>query len=132
MNADLYATALYHALDGVDQHEHDRLFERFVTVVKARRHERLFPAIVRAFEKKISRAKRQERTHIVFASTHDASTLAHALQADLRTLGAEDAPYVSREDPSLIGGYVITTHGKRIDASYKRTLLELYHSLIRS
>jgi F0F1-type ATP synthase delta subunit len=54
------------------------------------------------------------------------------LQKDLRELGAQDASRIMTQDSTLIGGYVITARGQRVDASYKRALLEMYHSLIRS
>jgi len=132
MNADTYATALYQALDGVEHHTQDQLLKRFVDLVKSRRHERLFPAIVRAFERKIARAQQGHVAHIAFAHSADANDVDGLLKRDLHQLGAQDAPRHMAEDQTLIGGYVITTHGQRIDASYKRVLLEMYHSLIRS
>lgn len=132
MNADLYATALYQALDGAHEREHEQLLARFVHLVRSRRHERLLPAIVRAFEKRVSRASHEHVVHITFARDTDANDIDGLLTRDMRTVGAQDAPRRMTEDRTLIGGYVITTRGQRIDASYKRTLLEMYHSLIRS
>lgn len=132
MNADLYATALYQALDGAHEREHEQLLARFVHLIRSRRHERLLPAIVRAFEKRVSRASQEHVVHITFARDTDANDMDGLLTRDIRTVGAQDAPRRMTEDRTLIGGYVITTRGQRIDASYKRTLLEMYHSLIRS
>ena len=132
MNADTYATALYQVLDGVEHHTHDQLLKRFVDVVKSRRHERLFPAIVRAFERKIMRAQQGHVAHITFAHATDANDVDGLLQKDLRELGAQDASRIMTQDSTLIGGYVITARGQRVDASYKRALVEMYHSLIRS
>lgn len=132
MNADTYATALYQALDNTEHHTHDQLLKRFIDVVTSRRHERLLPAIVRAFERKIARAQQGQVAHITFAHSADANNMDGLLQKDLRELGAQDASRTTTEDPTLIGGYVITARGQRLDASYKRALLEMYHSLIRS
>lgn len=131
MNADTYATALFRALSGAEPHAQDQMLERFIGMVRSRRHERLLPAIVRSFERKTERAQQKQFVHVTFADTTDTHKMDESIQKDLQALGVHGVPHITTQDQTLIGGYVINAHGKRLDASYKNTLLQMYHSLIR-
>lgn len=129
MRATTYAQALRELLAAAPKSEHDGLIERFAATVRRNGHAHLFPAIVRTLERLAQRHAREATLEIVTAEkiTHDERE---------KILAAHSAPkdrvVAERVDPSLVGGYVLRSRSQRIDASYKRTLFELYQRIVNN
>jgi F0F1-type ATP synthase delta subunit len=52
--------------------------------------------------------------------------LGAAIEDAVRELGAKDAAREVRQNPHLVGGFMLSYRGIEIDSSYKSKLLELY------
>lgn len=128
MNAKTYALALLKALRETPEREHERLIAHFISILKTRRHERLLPAIVTSFERYAQ--KQTEYSHVTFARESDMQLLKGLVEKDIQTLSAHTLPTQVRTDHNLIGGYVVTAKGQRLDHSHRRTLIDMYHTLI--
>jgi F0F1-type ATP synthase delta subunit len=98
------------------------------TVIK-RGHKKLHKSILAGLLSKMSLEK-SEGTTIVTIAKHDAE--AKNMKKIKAALDSLEAPkkYDIEIDESIIGGVVIHTKDKQIDASYKTKLIKLYRSFI--
>lgn len=96
--------------------------------LKRRGHTKLHGAILRGVAESLTR-RRAKRQAVVSVERSDDFTLhKEAIDAALRTLGASGDVRVAI-DETLIGGFTVSTHEKRIDRSFKQQLVALYRSV---
>lgn len=133
MRASHYAHALKNMLPDYLGKE-DMLLENFAGTVERNGHRHLFPKIVRSFGR-ILEKEEQSRTIEVTSSKdlspEDVSALlkkepfSHALSSDHRKV-------VRKIDEGIVGGVIVRTGSIRVDASYKRALLDLYQNMTKT
>ncbi len=129
MKAQQYAEALYRAATGATEEKVEQLVANLLRLLKSNGQERLLPAIVSSLEKYAKRKHHGGAAWVVVSDRRDTTVLQETIERDLRELGAEELPVEHTIDPTLIGGYKVRARGVQIDASYKSSLLQLYHSL---
>lgn len=124
--SDTYATAAYLALeDGMMLPD---VLKRLVEVLEKRGHSKLYGGILRELEKKIAGAE-EAKTTVRLADTDDEKVLKAEIAAALTEIGGEQV-YELETDESLVGGFVLETKDRMVDASYKRSLLSLYRKFV--
>lgn len=104
------------------------LLQDLMRVLKSRGHERLYPKILKDLEQTLTRHEKQRGVTITLASETAEGALRDELKKAAQSLGSDT--YTTVIDPAIIGGFVAEGGEKRIDASYKKSLLALYRSLI--
>lgn len=130
MKAQDYAQALFSATTDKDDASVDTILERFVELLRARAHLALLPSVLRELEKLSARMSARHTLQVAVANAEDGARFQARIEADSVALGAESLPKRIVLDPSLVGGYEVRARGQRIDRTYKRSLVELYHTLI--
>ena len=100
------------------------LFTRLEAALRARGHLQLLPKIARALGEEERRSRRRSESVLSVAKE---SETASAKQQAATDIGDSIVRIVT--DDSLIGGWVLTTPNTRVDASFKKQLLDLYHSI---
>jgi len=130
MKAQQYAEALFQATRTKNDAELDRIAIQFRSLLEARGHLALLPAVVRELEKLFTQRTNAAEVVIRVAKHSDAETLSDTIKADIQTLDATHLPTHVLVDETLIGGHEVRAQGKRIDRTYKRSLLTLYTNLI--
>ncbi len=98
-------------------------------LLKKRGHERLWSQVLRASYRVLEAKLKQQSVQVKVASSvsYDQATLRRVLD----TLGATADAYETTIDQTLIGGFTARFHGKLIDQSYKRALLNLYRKITK-
>ena len=133
MKASWYAEALYGALQGKEvktEADSKRIFKRFQKVLGERGHEKLIPFIGHELEKILVREKNKNEVVLVTADHKSTSKWAHAYDHYVKE-GIIPKHAMRRDvvDETIVGGYQIKTRDSVIDASYKKSLVELYRSI---
>jgi|GEM_PF-741535 len=131
MKATDYAEALYRASLGKGDEDTTAITERLVAMLREHGHLALLPAITRELEKLIRRRQTDTEAIVRVAHAADVERYRERIAADLRTLDAVSLPLHTVVSPQVIGGYELRANGKRIDRTYKRSLLALYTTLVR-
>ncbi len=133
MKASWYAEALYGALQGEtvrSESDSKKIFSNFRRVVALRGHERLLPFIARELDKILVREKDNNEIMLVVADKKSTSKWVHAYdhyeKEGIIPKGATRRDVV---DESIVGGFQIRTKDTLIDASYKKSLVELYRKI---
>lgn len=126
MTPQVYAQALIQAAarDGADAQS---LVANLKTVLARTKQERMLPAIAREFRLLARRQKLEEPT-VTVARQGDLELLYPSIKEVLVRLSASDTHRTTVDD-SLIGGFVVTAHNRRFDASDKSMLANLYQTL---
>lgn len=88
----------------------------------------LYPRVLRGLIERITRNEALETPQVVVARAQDLEKQQHAIQEALLHIGGKKM-YEMHIDPTIIGGHITTGKGRRIDQSYKNTLLHAYHNL---
>lgn len=94
-----------------------------------RGHNGLLPGILAGVLRQLEAGEAGETT-ITVAREADASSLREEIASALRELGA-DGEARTEVDDTLIGGFVVESGSKQLDASYKSKLVTLYRALTR-
>jgi F0F1-type ATP synthase delta subunit len=89
---------------------------------------KLYPRILRGLIESITRTEVLLTPQVVVARAQDLERQKHGIQEALLHIGGGKS-YEVHIDPTIIGGHITTGRGKRIDQSYKSTLLHAYHNL---
>tara|TARA_B100000745_G_scaffold298696_1_gene247914 strand:- start:1662 stop:2018 length:357 start_codon:yes stop_codon:yes gene_type:complete len=118
MNARIYAAALRESLEGKTASEQGKVLTKFLKYVKARRHEKLLPGILASLKK--GGTEKGKETLIVGRK----KDVVAARKAAGTKVGATI-------DPNLVGGWQHFKDGVLTDASYKRSLMELYRNITK-
>jgi F0F1-type ATP synthase delta subunit len=123
---DLYVTAVVESLKAGQ--EPSLVFAGLKRVLARRGHERLLPRIVRTLEREASRRTGAGATILTVAKAADADSV--AVQSLLREMAVVEKPTVVI-DETIIGGAKLRSGDTEIDASYKTTLINLYHTITK-
>ncbi len=92
-------------------------------------HSRLLGSILRGALRELEHDVVAKAPQIIVAKNDEAIiSKAKAALADLSQ--SESLAPVVKTDESLIGGFVVKSGGKQVDASYKRALLEMYRKVV--
>lgn len=131
MRAIYYAQAFYE-LATAEKREDSKLVEHFVATVARNGHAHLLPQIMRSLEQILRREEKKATIEVVSAKEMTPVQVGTLLKQDLfkHALSPLHKKVLRKTDETLVGGTVVRTGALRIDASYKRALLELYQSLI--
>jgi F0F1-type ATP synthase delta subunit len=123
--AHAYAEALFRA---VKEHpeEHDVFVSRLVGVLGAGGRERLLPRIASEYKRLAEKRACLEET--VLACAHKDGEKDSRILADLALLGGEKPRVVY--DKTLVGGYILSVRGVRLDRSHARVLRTMYRHII--
>lgn len=131
MRAIHYAQALYE-LSLAKKPDEQKLLSQFTETVAANGHTHLLPKIVRCYERIVLREARNSTIEVTSAKTLSEEAVLALLKKDpfKNVLTAAHKKVIRKTDDTLVGGVVVRTGAMRIDASYKRVLLDLYQSSI--
>ena len=126
MKASHYAEATHKALVG--GMPIDRVLVRLRDVVRAHGHEPLYGQILLDLLRLLEKETRTRTATVTVAQGGAEKLWKDAIDA---YISAEhiDARMVT-VDPTIIGGYKISVGGKEVDATYKKSLLKIYQSLV--
>lgn len=131
MTPNTLAQALFELAQGRSDTELDTLAQHATVLLKKQHRAHMLPDVVRALEKRVVRADRHTKPIVTIEKRADLTTYTEAIRSALRVLGAGE-DYVIREDDTLVGGFSAEHAGQRVDATYKRSLLKLYSSLVEA
>lgn len=134
MKASWYAEALYSALQSSSiktESDASEVFIRFKKVLAARGHEKLFSLILIEFDKVIAREKAKNEIILVTTDKKNAGKWSHAYD-HYEKEGVIPKGTTRRDivDESIVGGFQIRAKDILVDGSYKKSLVELYRSVI--
>ena len=122
-----YIQAAYEAIQG-GAHA-DTVLENLQESLRRRGLTKVYPRILRGILEKIERGTASEVPKVFIARTHDAERQREAIVSAVSMISSGDK-YDVDIDETIIGGFVVTGKGKRIDRSHKSTLLDTYHRLV--
>ncbi|HEY9585329.1 MAG TPA: F0F1 ATP synthase subunit delta [Candidatus Paceibacterota bacterium] len=127
MRASSYAQA-FHELTTSRKIEEGALVKQFVAIVAGNGHAHLLPKIVRSLERTLRREEKKETIEVTSAKELSTGDVTELLKREpfKHALSPLHKKVVRKTDPTLVGGTIVRTGALRIDASYKRSLLELY------
>jgi F0F1-type ATP synthase delta subunit len=123
---DLYVTAVIESLKAGQ--EPSLVFTGLKRALARRGHERLLPRIVRTLEREALRRTGAGSTILTVAKAADADSV--AVQSLLREMAIVEKPTVVI-DETIIGGAKLRSGDTEIDATYKTTLINLYHTITK-
>ncbi len=98
-------------------------------VLERRGLEKMYPRILRGLLEKLERGQASEAPKVLIAREKDMERHKTAIEAAVSHIAPQSA-YTVETDETIIGGFIVTGKGKRIDQSYKSTLLDTYHRLV--
>jgi F0F1-type ATP synthase delta subunit len=98
------------------------------TAMEKRNHVSLFVPVLRSAVTKLSHEQKYESAVVAVANVADASSA--IVVESLKKLGVTEEPIVAVDD-SLIGGAVISYNHRRIDASFKTALVQMYRAITK-
>ncbi len=108
----------------------DVLLEKLDGALERRGHQKLRGAILRAIKATLENTKRSAPT-LTVAKESDASALKTDIEKAAEALDIK-ADGLQREiKDELIGGFILETRSKRIDASHRSKLLSLYERITK-
>jgi F0F1-type ATP synthase delta subunit len=122
MKAERLAHALKSMTDGLNASDRARVFESFMTYLRARGYTPLLPRILSEYERLVAHSGKKP-VRVTMAKKHPYKEL--LTKHDIH----DDAELTL--DETLIGGYRIETDTTLIDASHKNALLKIYHSITK-
>jgi len=130
MKVQQYAEALFEASRHKSDAELALLAERMCIYLKEKGHFSLLPAIVRELEKITRTRGVQAMCTVRVAQEKDLETFQNEIANAITSLKATELPRNVIFDNTLIGGYEVRAKGVRFDRTYKRSLLNLYTTLL--
>ena len=130
MLARYYALAIALAIAGKTGAELDAVLKRFFTLLKSKGHLTLLPHILRELDRYTHLMSAREGVTITTPVPASAEHI-EEIQQSFAEYGVGEAELVKKLDSYLIGGFTVKTRDLRIDASYKRQLLDLYQQSLK-
>lgn len=130
MLAKYYALAIALAIAGKTGRELDATLARFFELLRVKGHLTLLPHILRELDRYAELAKTRES---ITVTTPAPAFSAHIgeIKKGFAEYGVGEGELVAELDSFLVGGYTLKTRDLRIDASYKRQLLDLYQQSLK-
>lgn len=89
---------------------------------------KLYPRVLRGLSEKVSRKNKTESTVLVVARDIDVQRHKDEITEALAHIGGSEG-YTTLIDPTVIGGFMVTGRGRRIDHTHKSTLLHVYQKV---
>ncbi len=89
---------------------------------------KLYPRVLRGLSEKVSRKNKTESTVLVVARDIDVERHKKEIGVALSHIGGSER-YTTLIDPTVIGGFMVTGRGRRIDHTHKSTLLHVYQKV---
>lgn len=130
MRASWYSQALYEVLAS---HKGDdaKLLQQFRDTVVRNGHAHMLPKILRSFERLLVKKDREATIEVTSATPLSEKDVAELLKKApfKNVLSSGHRTVVRKVDETITGGVVVRTSMMRVDASYKRMLLELYQKI---
>ena len=112
-----------------DRHEVEAVLSGLKDTLSKHGHEALYGGVLRGVLREL-KERSVTTTRVTVAKEGDVNALAHAISTHLATLGAP-GEWETVIDNTLIGGVVVEHDSRRIDASYKRVLADLYQQITK-
>lgn len=131
MRASYYAKAL-HELVLSQKIGEDVLVRQFVATVAQNGHAHMFPRVVRSFERMERRDEKKATIEVTSARELSPVEVSELLKQGpfKHALSPLHKKVIRRTDATLVGGVIVRTGATKIDASYKRMLMDLYRQSI--
>ncbi|MCE9644259.1 F0F1 ATP synthase subunit delta [Candidatus Parcubacteria bacterium] len=130
MLAKYYALAIALAIAGKSGKELDATLERFFVLLKEKGHVTLLPHILRELDRYSELLKTRDSVTIT-TPTPASPEHVEQIKKSFAEYGVGEQALVKALDGYLIGGFTIKTRDLRIDASFKRHLLDLYQQSLK-
>lgn len=130
MLAKYYALALALAIAGKSGRELDATLDRFFSLLKAKGHITILPHILRELERYTHLMSARDAVTITTPVPASAPHISE-IQKSFAEFGVGEGEIVKNLDTYLIGGFTVKSRDMRIDASYKRYLLDLYQQSLK-
>ena len=99
--------------------------------LKTRGREALLPRIALAFERLAARQIQKDTVVISIAREKDAHAAKREAKEILDQIGSDGNNVEIRVDETLIGGWRLEGRGALVDASFKKSLLDMYNRAVR-
>ncbi len=133
MRARYYAQALYD-LALTEKGDEAKLIRQFVETVAGNGHAHMLPKILKSYERIAEKEARKSTIEVTSAVPLSEENVLKLLKKEpfKNALTASHKKVVRKTDDTLVGGVVVRTGRVRIDASYKRMLLDLYQNAIQN
>ena len=131
MRAKWYAQALYELMKDNTESAGTKILKNFVGTLERNGHAILLPSIVRSLKHIEKHEAAKETILVSSAEMLSEGEVSKMLKSEpfKQMLLPTHKRVVRHTDPTLIGGAVVRTHEARLDASYKRGLLNLYEKI---
>ena len=124
---DAYAEALFGELQDKDAVKREKTLKRFFALVTRKGHTRLLNRIGKSLEH-IENREEKRKTVTISLGKEGKEIISKEVEAQFKKNNPE-ATFVACEDETLIGGYVASGLGLRVDRSHKSALLSLYERI---
>lgn len=130
MRASWYSQALYETLQS-HKGDETKLLQQFRETVVRNGHAHMFPKILRSYERLEAKKQKEATIEVTSATPLSEKDVALLLKKSpfKNVLATSHRAVVRKVDETITGGVVVRTSMMRIDASYKRMLLELYQKI---
>lgn len=90
---------------------------------------KLYPRVLKGLLEKFQRKNTSLSAHVYIARDKDLIRHKDQIKSALEKINVL-GEYATHIDPTLIGGFVASSNGKRVDKSHKSTLLHAYHKVV--
>ena len=130
MRASWYSQALYEVLTS-HKGDEEKLLKQFKETVIRNGHAHMFPKILRSYERLLAKKQKEATIEVTSATLLSEKAVAELLKKSpyKNVLSTSHRSVGRKVDETITGGVVVRTSTMRIDASYKRMLLELYQKI---
>lgn len=97
-------------------------------ILKKKGHERFRHAILSGVLRRLEANSKTQVATVTLADKKDVDTQKKTIKQILSTLDLADE-YTLKTDSSIVGGVLVETRDRRVDATYKSALLKLYRNI---
>lgn len=112
----------------------EKILNDLRSVLEKRGHTKMLPRVLKAVVRELPRHTKDQ---LVLTMVNDSGQLTkeqeQAITEDMVQLTGDDSIMLNsaqrKADPTLIGGYTLTTKNKTLDRSHKQQLLSLYRNI---
>ncbi len=127
MRAKEYIEAAYRTIqNGVSV---DTVLKNLKTSLSSRGLLALHPRIIRGLSERLLRSSATSIATVTLARSGDASYHKAEIETALNELTGSTA-HNEQVDETIVGGFIVSAGGNRIDRSYKSALLHVYHKVV--
>lgn len=128
LTPEMYAEALFSALQETAPKDHDRVLDNFVKLLASHGALGLYGRIEEAYHRLTT--EQEGKRHATVTTAHELELRAETLEALNRAAGSK-LECEQRTDPRLIGGVVLRVDDLLVDGSLKSQLAELRNQLTK-